>query len=85
MLTLLLSLKKFGTRPADMMGISDSYTAWCFDEAVLYLLAKIEEAGEIPDVWQEQKDNKTAVASMLQQKGVIFNDRRRNDRRKSDS
>lgn len=85
MLTLLLSLKRFGTRPADMLGIPDSYTAWCFDEAVLYIISKIEESGEIPDIWQEKNDNKSTVASMLQQKGVIFNDRRRNDRRKSGS
>ncbi len=66
------------------MGISDSYTAWCFDEVCLYLISKIEETGEVPDVWQKC-DNKTAVASMLQRRGVIFNDRRRNDKRKSDT
>ncbi len=84
MLTLLASVRRFQGRPSDTMGISDSYTAWCFDEACLYLISKIEETGEVPDVWQEC-DNKTAVASMLQRRGVIFNDRRRNDKRKSDT
>ena len=84
MLTLLMTVKRFQCRPSDTMGISDSYTAWCFDEVCLYLISKIEETGEIPDVWQKC-DNKTAVASMLQRRGVIFNDRRRNDKRKSDT
>lgn len=84
MLTVLASVRRFQCRPSEALGISDSYTAWCFDEAVLYLLSQIEEKGEIPDLWQKC-DNKTAVAAMLQRKGVIFNDRRRNDKCKSDT
>lgn len=84
MLTLLLSGRRFSKRPSEILCIPDSYTAWCFDEASLYLLTKMEETGEIPDVWQKC-DNKTAVESMLQRKGVIFNDRRRNNKCKSDT
>ncbi len=84
MLTLLMSAKRFSKRPSEIVCISDSYTAWCFDEAALYLLAKIEGSGEIPDMWRKC-DNKTAVASMLQRRGVIFNDRRRNDKCQPDT
>ncbi len=81
---MLLSGRRFQCRPSEVMGITDSYTAWCFDEACLYMMSKLEDTGEIPDAWR-QCDNKTAVASMLQRRGVIFNDRRRNDKRKSDT
>ncbi len=84
MMTVLTAVKRLRCRPGEMLGISDSYTAWCFDEAVLYILSKVESTGEIPDLWQI-RDNKTAVASMLQRKGVIFNDRRRNNKRESAS
>lgn len=80
MMTVLTAAKRLRCRPSELLDIADSYTAWCFDEAVLYILSKIEGCGEIPDLWLEQ-DNKTAVASMLQRKGVIFNDRRRNNKR----
>ncbi len=83
-MTLLLAARKFFKRPSEIMCIADSYIGWCFDEAALYLLSKIEETGEIPDIWQAH-DNKTAVESMLQRRGVIFNDRRRNDKCQSDS
>ncbi len=81
-MTVLLGVRKFNARPSSFLGIEDSYTAWCFDEAVLYMLSEIENTGEIPGSWLAG-GSKSAVESMLQRKGVIFNDRRRNNKRQS--
>lgn len=33
-------------RPSDMAGIEDSYTAYCFDEAVANVIARIKDGEE---------------------------------------
>ena len=38
--------KKYKTRPSEVIGISDTYTAFCFDEACLYILSMIEDGKE---------------------------------------
>lgn len=34
------------TRPSELMGIRDTYTAFCFDEACAYILKNIKEGNE---------------------------------------
>lgn len=34
--------KQYRTRPSELLGISDSYTAFCFDEACMFILSRIE-------------------------------------------
>lgn len=68
------------------MGISDSYTAWCLNEAALYIRGKLAETGTLPAQWESgASDNRSAVSQMLRHRGVIFNDKRRNDRRDTDA
>lgn len=40
--------KLYKTRPSELMGIVDVYTAFCFDEACAYITSKIKQ-GEEPD------------------------------------
>lgn len=34
--------KQYATRPSELLGISDDYTAYCFDEACLLINLKLE-------------------------------------------
>lgn len=45
---------RFSTRPSEIMGIEDSYTAYCFDEACAWILGQIE-SGEEPHYKREFK------------------------------
>lgn len=38
---------KLNERPSKILEIEDSYTAYCFDEAIAYILARLK-AGEKP-------------------------------------
>lgn len=40
--------KKFKVRPSEILEIEDAYTAYCFDEACVYILSKVEN-GEKPN------------------------------------
>lgn len=45
------------TKPSDIMGISDSYTAFCFDEACAFIVRKIKD-GEKPVVTIDSRGKK---------------------------
>ncbi len=49
--------KKFKVRPSEILEIDDTYTAYCFDEACIYILSKVED-GEKPNF---KKFNKQEV------------------------
>ena len=34
------------TKPSDILGIEDAYTAFCFDEACAYILKRIQDGEE---------------------------------------
>ena len=38
--------KSYNVRPSQMMGISDTYTAYCFDEACAVIAQKIKDGEE---------------------------------------
>lgn len=40
MANVIMMAKTYQTRPSEIMGISDAYAAYCFDEAALFLLAE---------------------------------------------
>ncbi len=40
MANVILMAKAYQTRPSKIMGISDDYAAYCFDEAALFMLAE---------------------------------------------
>lgn len=44
----------YNCRPSDILKISDSYTAFCFDEACAYIRAKLD-SGEEPKYNIENK------------------------------
>lgn len=37
------------TKPSDILGIEDAYTAFCFDEACAYIIKRISD-GEEPHI-----------------------------------
>lgn len=43
------------TRPSDIMGIEDAYTAFCFDEACSYIINQLKEGNK--PVFKEGKDS----------------------------
>nr|DAG35099.1 MAG TPA: hypothetical protein [Caudoviricetes sp.] len=40
-------------RPSEVMGIEDVYTAFCFDEAIAYIIQRLKD-GEEPVIQQEE-------------------------------
>lgn len=36
----------YKTKPSDLLGIDDPYTAFCFDEACAYIVAQIKDGKE---------------------------------------
>ena len=39
--------RQFGTLPSEIMGISDCYEAFCFNEACLYIISELSQGKEI--------------------------------------
>lgn len=39
--------KQFNKAPSDILGIDDTYTAYCFDEACMFILGRLQD-GEKP-------------------------------------
>ena len=39
--------RQFGALPSEIVGISDCYEAFCFNEACLYVISEISEGKEI--------------------------------------
>lgn len=37
------------TRPSELMGIDDAYTAFCFDETCAYIIKRLQDGDKIKD------------------------------------
>lgn len=77
MASLLEMSRRYGVRPSELLSVSDSYTAFCLDEAAAYILGQVETRGELPQVWQQGE------AEGRVYKGVKVIDRRRHNKRDS--
>lgn len=69
---------EFGVRPSDIVGAEDSFTAYCFDEACLYIRGKIAEGATLPPELSGITDNSSFIDKFGKMKGVELNDKRRN-------
>ncbi len=69
---------EFNTRPSEIIGAEDSYTAYCFDEACMYIRGKISEGCSLPPEISGIEGNKSFIEKFGSMKGVEFNDKRRN-------
>ena len=47
--------RQFGTLPSKIMGISDCYEAFCFNEACLYIISELSQGREICEGGQEEE------------------------------
>lgn len=50
--------KLYDVRPSQLIGITEEYDAYCFDEAAAYIISRIKD-GETPDF--SIKDNKGTI------------------------
>ena len=50
--------KLYDVRPSSLLGITEQYDAYCFDEAIAYIISRIKD-GETPDF--SVKDNKGSI------------------------
>lgn len=46
--------KHYDTRPSELLGLEDAYTAYCFDEACIFIQTKLENK-EKPVFVKEEK------------------------------
>jgi len=79
--------RRYGERPSRLLEVDDAYTAYCLDEACLYIQCRIENEGRLPralEKFTEPQSNAETVQNLINKGGVGHNDYRRNDSRKSD-
>lgn len=69
---------EFDVRPSEIVGAEDSFTAYCFDEACLYIRGKIAEGTPLPPELSGITSNSGFIDKFGKMKGVEFNDKRRN-------
>lgn len=69
---------EFNVRPSEIMGAQDSYTAYCFDEACMYIRGKIAEGCPLPPEISGVECNRNFIDKFGSMRGVEFNDKRRN-------
>lgn len=69
---------EFGVRPSEIIGAEDSLTAFCFDEACLYIRGKIAEGAPLPSEISGITGNSSFIEKFGNMKGVELNDKRRN-------
>lgn len=48
-------------RPSELIGLTDSYLAFCFDEVCAYILKRMQD-GEEPIIKENTKDNPKKVS-----------------------
>lgn len=46
-MTVLGMMQRFNVRPSEIMAIDDPYTAYCLDEACLYIVNQLDKGEEI--------------------------------------
>lgn len=71
-------------RPSSLLDIDDPYAAYCLDEAVLYIMCRIEQEGRLPRTLErmtEPVSNRQTVEQLINKGGVKHVDLRRNDSR----
>lgn len=56
-MSILVMSKKFSKQPSEILGIENSYDAFCFDEACVYIMYKLESGCEIK-YQEEAKEEK---------------------------
>lgn len=78
---------EFGVRPSQIIAVNDAFTAYCFDEACLYIKGRLAEGTALPIelAGVSLSNNKNFLASFGRMKGVRFDDKRRNGRSLSDA
>lgn len=55
--TVIATAQTFNCLPSEVMGIEDEYTAYCFNEACMNVLARIKD-GQKPDYNKIKRKNK---------------------------
>lgn len=47
MMPILAMSKRYGKCPSDILGVSDPYTAYCFDQFCMILISELEQGHEL--------------------------------------
>lgn len=64
--------KRFSKAPSEIIGITDSYDAFCFDEACMFIMYKLD-SGEKIKYQEEEKPERhySKLSDMYKDMGVI--------------
>lgn len=60
--------KQYHERPSILLGIRDSYTAYCFDEACAYIVSRIQD-GEEPNFSKTVTGNFSSASELYKKMG----------------
>ncbi|RXI52677.1 hypothetical protein [Clostridium tetani] len=59
-MTVLTISKQYKQRPSEIIGLTNDYEAFCFDEACIYIISKLQEEGSPKPKFIDDEDrNKT--------------------------
>lgn len=51
--------KQYKQRPSEIIGLTNDYEAFCFDEACVYIISKLQEEGSPKPRFIDGETNKT--------------------------
>ena len=80
--------RRYAQRPSQLLEIDDPYAAYCLDEALMYILCRIEQDGRLPrkiEKMTEPDSNLETVRQLEFYGGVAPIDYRRNNSCLSDA
>lgn len=69
-LNILAITKKFSCLPSVVMNIDSEYSAYCFNEACMFLLQALEDGKKLKFTGKEQKKHFRSASEMYESLGV---------------
>ena len=58
--------RKYGKLPSQIVGIEETYTAFCLDEACAYIETQLEQGKEPRWIDKEEEEKKDGLAYLLE-------------------
>lgn len=60
-----------GQRPSEIISVDDDYTAFCFDEAVYFIISELKKGNEpcFSDMQQTTTNNEDAIRWLQEHRG----------------
>lgn len=73
LMSVLVMSKRFSRPPSEIIGVQDPYDAFCFDEACMFIMYKLDSGEKIKYHQDEGKEEKhySKLSDMYKDLGII--------------